>query len=38
MDLQGESVEALQRHVIEAVDQILLKEQLFHLGGFRFPH
>ena len=37
IDLQDESVEALQRHVIEAVDKILLNEQLFHLGGFRFP-
>src|ERR1039458_4865211 len=37
MNLQDESVEALERHVIEGVDQILLDEQLFHLGGFRFP-
>jgi hypothetical protein len=37
MNLQDESVEALQQHVIEAVDQILLNEQLFHLGRFRFP-
>jgi hypothetical protein len=28
VDLQDESVEALERHVIEAVDQILLDEQL----------